>query len=271
MVLDRTELRRVGTWSDVSSWTATNPTLVGLRLLRAFAFLGSAGVLMWLAALAVLCIPARTRQMVGAMRVPGATLVRAALVGSVAIAAIGVSGPGALAERRSITATHDATGGQRWPQLTQPRNEVPRPTMTSAMTSTAAAVSPPSTELPLVHVEASTPTVSVAPPSTAGPAVPMVVAFRRTQASTASTLLAVSTPSVRQHVVMAGESFWSIAEEHVLREMDEASNDDVAQYWQVLVEVNRSGLPDPANPDLLWVGAELTLPPLPGSTALSLS
>ena len=61
-------------------------------------------------------------------------------------------------------------------------------------------------------------------------------------------------------IVRAGESFWSIAEDEVLTSVDEATDADVADYWRRLIEDNRARLPDPTNPDLLWVGSALTLP-----------
>jgi hypothetical protein len=35
----------------------------------------------------------------------------------------------------------------------------------------------------------------------------------------------------------------------------------VAPYWQRLVDANRAELADPTNPDLLFVGQTLRLPP----------
>lgn len=57
-------------------------------------------------------------------------------------------------------------------------------------------------------------------------------------------------------VVEPGDSFWSIAEDVVGGERERA----VGRYWRTLVEANRSRLVDPANPDLLVPGQELTLP-----------
>ncbi len=57
-------------------------------------------------------------------------------------------------------------------------------------------------------------------------------------------------------VVEPGDSFWSIAEDVVGGERGRA----VDRYWRALVEANRSRLVDPANPDLLVPGQELTLP-----------
>jgi nucleoid-associated protein YgaU len=57
-------------------------------------------------------------------------------------------------------------------------------------------------------------------------------------------------------VVEPGDSFWSIAEDVVGGERER----EVGRYWRTLVEANRSRLVDPANPDLLVPGQELTLP-----------
>ena len=41
--------------------------------------------------------------------------------------------------------------------------------------------------------------------------------------------------------------------------------DDVADYWMTLIEANRRRLHDPANPDLLFPGQTLDLPPVPSA------
>ena len=68
--------------------------------------------------------------------------------------------------------------------------------------------------------------------------------------------------SASTRIVRAGESFWSIAEDEVLTSVDEATDAAVIDYWHRLIERNRSRLPDPTNPDLLWTGLELVLPPI---------
>ena len=67
----------------------------------------------------------------------------------------------------------------------------------------------------------------------------------------------------RAWVVEAGQSFWSIAEDVVHRYDPAGSAEAVGTYWWRLVEHNRSRLPVPGNPDLLYVGSEILLPPLP--------
>jgi len=59
-----------------------------------------------------------------------------------------------------------------------------------------------------------------------------------------------------RHVVVEGESFWSIAADH-------ADGRPVATYWRTLIEANRSRLVDPTNPDLIHPGLVLDLPAPP--------
>lgn len=65
------------------------------------------------------------------------------------------------------------------------------------------------------------------------------------------------TPIAGRHVVVAGESFWSIAEQVVT---ERALPVPVASYWRLLVEANRDRLVDRADPDLIHPGLELVLP-----------
>lgn len=63
--------------------------------------------------------------------------------------------------------------------------------------------------------------------------------------------------------VVPGESFWSIAADHVRAASPDASDAEVADYWQQLIDQNVDRLVDPGNPDLLHVGQQLRLPPTP--------
>lgn len=68
-----------------------------------------------------------------------------------------------------------------------------------------------------------------------------------------------------QHTVVAGESFWRIAADRVTQTVGHPAGDaEVAVYWRRLIEQNRSRLADPGNPDLLFPGQRLDLPPVAG-------
>jgi hypothetical protein len=62
-------------------------------------------------------------------------------------------------------------------------------------------------------------------------------------------------------VVAPGDSFWSLAEAAVAAH---PSSPAVGDYWRRFVAANRPRLVDPDNPDLLYPGQTLTLPPLHG-------
>jgi len=68
------------------------------------------------------------------------------------------------------------------------------------------------------------------------------------------------------YTVTAGDSFWRIAERFVQAAGKQAGSDvtvrDVATYWLTLVELNFDELVEAGNPDLLFVGQVLELPPL---------
>ncbi|MDZ7676997.1 MAG: LysM domain-containing protein [Acidimicrobiales bacterium] len=70
-----------------------------------------------------------------------------------------------------------------------------------------------------------------------------------------------STPSTT-HIVQAGENLWSIAASHLASEQGgRPTAQAVAPHWQALIDANRDRLPDPDNPDLVYRGLELRLPP----------
>lgn len=63
--------------------------------------------------------------------------------------------------------------------------------------------------------------------------------------------------------VDAGDHFWGIAERLLSAAHGRPADDvEIAPYWRLLVEVNRDRLVDPDNPDLLFEGQELRVPPL---------
>lgn len=68
------------------------------------------------------------------------------------------------------------------------------------------------------------------------------------------------------HVVVEGESLWSIAYATLVAGTDaEPSDAQVADYWQRVIEENRDRLDDPDNPDLIFPGQRFALPTLDGA------
>jgi hypothetical protein len=256
MLLDRSELRLTGRWQTAGAWTGRDPGLLGLRILRVASFLGAGGVLVWLTALAVLCVPARSRVLLDHLPVPGAKLVRRALIGTLTVAITTSSSSSTFAASRSIAAAQDANGGQRWPML---RIQGEQPTTTVPRTTTLPRLAAPTTDVSTTRAVTTTPASSIASPTTtittttttAGPNLPSTTGAAHRTA-----------PVLATRTVRAGESFWSIAEDEVLAHVDEATDADIGRYWFRLIDANRNRLPDPANPDLLWIAAELVLPPI---------
>lgn len=56
-----------------------------------------------------------------------------------------------------------------------------------------------------------------------------------------------------------GDNLWDIAAATVAATGPTAS---VPAYWESLIAANRSRLPDPANPGLIFAGEVLVLPPV---------
>ena len=65
-------------------------------------------------------------------------------------------------------------------------------------------------------------------------------------------------------VVQPGDHLWHIAEQTLSTALGRAVSDaEIIPYWKQVIEVNRQALPDPANPDLIFPGMRVALPPLP--------
>ncbi|MBT8202924.1 MAG: hypothetical protein KJO87_06440 [Acidimicrobiia bacterium] len=63
--------------------------------------------------------------------------------------------------------------------------------------------------------------------------------------------------------VRRGDHMWSLAEEHLERVLGRTNFDDreVARYWVTVIDANRSTIRS-GNPDLIYPGETLTLPPV---------
>ncbi len=120
-------------------------------------------------------------------------------------------------------------------------------TAAAPSSSTTGAVVASPAEATTTTLEATTTTQVRAPE----PEPPLPPAVEPESASAA----AVSEP------LAPGGSFWTVAEDHVTDSLGRAPTDaEIGAYWLDLIDANRSSLPDPGNPDLLYVGTTLVLP-----------
>lgn len=61
-----------------------------------------------------------------------------------------------------------------------------------------------------------------------------------------------------------GEHLWHVAKIHLSESWGRPVLDgEITRYWVEVVEANRASLPDPANPDLVYPGDVVELPPVP--------
>lgn len=98
------------------------------------------------------------------------------------------------------------------------------------------------------------------PPTSAPPALPPVAPpTTADDAPSPGVEPLATTPTA---VVQGGDSFWSIAEAHLQHLGASPTDREVVRYWERLVAVNVGRLADPANPDLLYAGQVLELPPV---------
>ena len=64
------------------------------------------------------------------------------------------------------------------------------------------------------------------------------------------------------HRVVPGESLWSIAQDALAHRWDREPTDaEVHAYWREVIDANAEVLPDPDNPDLIFPGDQVRLPP----------
>lgn len=74
---------------------------------------------------------------------------------------------------------------------------------------------------------------------------------------------AAEEPARDEVTLVPGDSFWSVAVAELTDARGRAPRDrDVVPYWRQLIDANRPILVDPANPDLLYPGQVVVLPPL---------
>lgn len=84
-----------------------------------------------------------------------------------------------------------------------------------------------------------------------------------TAPETVATPELTTTAPTRQHVVQRGENFWTIAQDTLSSELKRPPTEkEVTTYWRQLVQTNQQQLTNAANPDLIFAGQRLLLPPV---------
>ncbi|GAC1308738.1 MAG: hypothetical protein NVSMB16_05040 [Acidimicrobiales bacterium] len=236
-------------WAGLHRWIAERdaPTVV-MAVLR----LAGLGMALYLMAATAVGIAVRLSGVPAAIRAVDlctVPLVRRVLAGTVGV--ILTAGP-LLAPSTGYAANPEPATSSTAAVLATPDDppimrrlpDAPGQPTTTTIVAPAPTTAPPTTAPPLV---------SPGPrPSTPGPS---------------SQVPAPSTPAVPAAVgswtVRPGDHLWLIASTVTQRHRGTTEAGVVDRYWRAVIELNRSSLPDPANPDLLFSGMEIRLPPLP--------
>lgn len=131
-----------------------------------------------------------------------------------------------------------------------------RPPVMVLVTPTTTELSSATTTSPSAATSSSTSTT--APPTTATPSPP------DSQSPPPPEPLPPATPTAgHSWTVEPGDHLWSISERALATSSGrDVSDIEIAPYWRDVIEANMSLLVDPDNPDLLYPGQVLTLPPL---------
>lgn len=266
--------------TDPQSWfawiAARPPDVALLALVRLVALWVGAYLLVALSIGLVLRV-ARARPLVAvADRLTPAALARL-LDHATGVAAAGsvVMGSLAFATSPAVAAGPPVTVAERSPPPAGPPITLrglsggprpdPVPTTTTTVPSPMADV--PTTVAPVVPDPATVPPPPAdhPPPTPYEPAPTEQPYVRATPGSeTPPTEPPAPAPDSRTWTVARGQSFWSIVEA-VLGEAwgRPPTAREVDPYWRALIEANRSRLADARNPDLLFTGQVLAVPPPP--------
>ncbi|GAC1589831.1 MAG: hypothetical protein NVS3B21_06830 [Acidimicrobiales bacterium] len=135
----------------------------------------------------------------------------------------------------------------------------PQPATTSTSTTTAAP--PPSTSITAAASSTNTPMTTAGPAGAPTDLPPAASPARATNVEEPPTPAAPT--ALGSWTVRPGDHLWLIAATVAERHSGTADARLVDRYWRAVIDLNRSSLPDPHNPDLLFSGMEIRLPPLP--------
>jgi hypothetical protein len=229
----------VGAIASAGLWVLGGPPQNPLRMTSAVDPVAGAAELIRIAASAsalyLLCIGllAMWARAVGSIRL--ARLSRAAAPNWLRKAAVGLTGAGVLAAVAPIPVVR--SGPDR--DNSSPVAEVLAPAGSKITSSTAPLSSTTATSTTALAETTRSP-LAPDPPTASEPA-----------------------STVRHIVVEHGDHLWGMAAAEMQRVRGQRpSESDVADYWRAVVETNRSRLVDPDNPDLIFRGQVIELPPI---------
>lgn len=166
------------------------------------------------------------------------------------------------AVRHLVGATALATGFVPLAPTLAHATEAPAPVMAPTEDVTPATEPPPATTSPPRMVPVEEPPPPTSTPTTTPPRPPSPPAPRIDLPPSAARHPSQVGRMAPTHVVRAGQSFWSIAEDLVALRLGRAPTEpEVIGPWLELIARNTHVLADPSDPDLLDVGVVLHLPP----------
>lgn len=140
--------------------------------------------------------------------------------------------------------------------------KMPAPAPTTIFTVTAPApttIFTTSATAPRTTTPVATTPVATTPVTSAGHSLPTLTTEPAHHRS-AGPQVPHATSKQTTHVVAPGESFWSIAESHVLSTNPSANDAAISHYWNRMIEANDEAIVASGNPDLLFPGTTLRLP-----------
>jgi nucleoid-associated protein YgaU len=196
----------------------------------------------------------------------GLALATAGVALTVSAGAAGAAGPSAPTLR--WTGPPSTLPSTTPPVLRWTGPPIPSPSTTPPVLRwTGPAGTPPSTTAPALPwtEPASSSTTVTAPSAPARPASPSTTSVRQDSPPPSVAGRDRSDRESASYVIRPGDSFWNIAATRLRGGGSEPQLDDesVAHYWRLLLRANRRDLPVPGQPDILFPGDRIELPPLP--------
>ncbi len=202
----------------------------------------------------------------------GVTIV-GVLMGGPTSASMRYPGATSTTQPRNHAVAGDPTNGQRWPEinpvpassspvkapLSVPSGGVPSIPAPRRQPPTTSAPTTPAPTTPAASTVAQAATVPIADPVSAA-TISTGTLLGGVGAVTADHPHMAPSHGTRHWTVERGDHFWNIAERVVSAARPGATEHQIARYWLALIEVNRSRLDDPHNPDLLRIGTYLLIP-----------